>query len=131
MVQVNPRLPGVPHLLELVSPETSSDTGNSEQTAPQSLEYVDVQDGALAMPARLRGWLLDLYDDAADGLHLWFILEDGERVCLQQPMPVTFYAAGETEQLRDLWKMLRKYPRCISLQRESAAMPLFLNQSPC
>jgi DNA polymerase-2 len=65
-----------------------------------------------------RGWLLDLYEDACDGVRLWFISEDGERICLHQPMPVTFYAAGGTEQLRALWKALRKKTEVISLSRE-------------
>jgi DNA polymerase-2 len=50
--------------------------------------------------ALLRGWLLDLYEDEADGLRLWFITEEGERLCVRQQMPVTFYAAGEAERLR-------------------------------
>ncbi|KAF0107217.1 MAG: polB [Chloroflexi bacterium] len=65
-----------------------------------------------------RGWLLDLYEDANDGVRLWFISEDGERVCVRQPMPITFYAAGEAEQLRALWKMLRKQAGVLSLSRE-------------
>jgi len=69
------------------------------------------------MCAALRGWLLDLYEDEADGLRLWFITEEGQRVCLRQPMPVTFYAAGEAEQLRALWKMLRRQPGVMSLDR--------------
>ncbi|MDP3449970.1 MAG: hypothetical protein Q8R87_05275, partial [Anaerolineaceae bacterium] len=71
------------------------------------------------MPAALRGWLLDLYEDAADGLRLWIISEEGERLCLKQSMPITFYAAGEAEQLRGLWKMLRKQPGVLSLSRET------------
>jgi len=69
------------------------------------------------MCAALRGWLLDLYEDEADGLRLWFISEEGERLCLRQPMPITFYAAGEAEQLRALWKMLRQQPGVLSLSR--------------
>lgn len=66
-----------------------------------------------------RGWLLDLYEDAADGVRLWVISEEGGRVCLRQPMPITFYAAGEAEQLRALWKMLRRQPGVLSLSRET------------
>lgn len=68
--------------------------------------------------ALLRGWLLDLYEDEADGLRLWFITEEGERLCVRQQMPVTFYAAGEAERLRALWKMLRRQPGVLSLSRE-------------
>ncbi len=70
------------------------------------------------MDARVRGWLLDLYEDADDGLSLWFITEDGARIRLRQKMEVVFYATGENEQLRALWKLLRRYPEVLSLQRE-------------
>lgn len=66
----------------------------------------------------VRGWLLDLYEDAADGLCLWFITEDGARIRLRQKMECVFYAAGEGEQLRALWKALRRHPEVIALQRE-------------
>lgn len=71
------------------------------------------------MESPFRGWLLDLYEDAADGVRLWFIKEDGQRVCLRQPMPITFYAAGESDQLRSLWMMLRRQPGVLSLSRET------------
>lgn len=67
----------------------------------------------------IRAWLLDLYEDADDGIRLWFILESGERLCLRQRMPITFYAAGANEQLRELWKFLRRQPETISLGRET------------
>ena len=66
-----------------------------------------------------RAWLLDLYEDSDDGLRLWFITETGERVCLRQSMPVTFYAAGANEQLRELWRMLRRRSEVVSLSRET------------
>ena len=71
------------------------------------------------MCSALRGWLLDLYEDETDGLHLWFITEEGERLCLRQPMPITFYAAGEAEHLRALWKFLLRQPGVVSLSRET------------
>ena len=70
------------------------------------------------MCATLRGWLLDLYEDAVDGVRLWVISEEGERLSLHQPMPITFFAAGEAEQLRALWKMLRRQEGVVSLSRE-------------
>jgi len=66
-----------------------------------------------------RAWLLDLYEDSDDGLRLWFIAETGERVCLRQTMPITFYVAGANEQLRELWRMLRRRPEVVSLSRET------------
>ncbi len=70
------------------------------------------------MSRRFRGWLLDLYEDDQEGLCLWFIGEDGRRVRLSQPLPVAFYAAGSNEQLRELWKFLRRHRCILSLQRE-------------
>lgn len=71
------------------------------------------------MSARLRGWLLDLYEDDADGLRLWFITEEDTRVCLHQPLEVVFYANGENAQLRSLWVTLKRYSAVLSLQREA------------
>lgn len=68
---------------------------------------------------QLRGWLLDLYDDPEDGLRLWFITEEGKRVCLHQSMDVVFYASGTNEELRSLWVTLKRYPTVVSLQRET------------
>jgi DNA polymerase-2 len=70
------------------------------------------------MVQHTRAWLLDLYEDADDGLRLWFIAESEERICLRQSMPIAFYAAGENEQLRELWCMLRRRSEVISLSRE-------------
>ena len=65
-----------------------------------------------------RGWLLDLYLDKQDGLILWFISEqDDSRVCFKQAFPVSFYAAGENQRLRALWKRLAKQEGVISLSR--------------
>jgi DNA polymerase-2 len=64
------------------------------------------------------GWLLDLYDDLKDGLVIWLIGEDGKRYRLHQPFPVTFYAAGETAQLRALWRWLENQPVAARLKRE-------------
>jgi len=68
---------------------------------------------------KLRGWLLDLYDDPEDGLRLWFITEEEKRVCLHQSMEVVFYASGTNEELRSLWVTLKRYPTVVSLQRET------------
>ncbi|MBP7031376.1 MAG: hypothetical protein GYA81_05065 [Chloroflexi bacterium] len=66
-----------------------------------------------------RGWLLDLYLNQQDGLTLWFISEtDDRRVCFTQAFPVAFYAAGPHEQLRLLWKRLRKETCVTALARQ-------------
>ena len=69
------------------------------------------------MSIAFRGWLLQIYEDPSDGIRLWFISDTGERLCLRKPMTVTFYAAGADEQLRALWKMLRRQSGVISLGR--------------
>jgi DNA polymerase-2 len=66
------------------------------------------------------GWLLDLYEDDRDGIVLWLIGDDGERYRLRQDFPVTFYAAGNPKQLRDLQRCLRtraEKPRLYHAQR--------------
>ncbi|NMC16173.1 MAG: hypothetical protein GYA40_05990 [Chloroflexi bacterium] len=66
-----------------------------------------------------RGWLLDLYLNQQDGLTLWFISEtDDRRVCFTQVFPVAFYAAGPREDLRRLWKRLRKESCVSALERQ-------------
>jgi DNA polymerase-2 len=65
-----------------------------------------------------KGWLLDIYDSPQDGAVLWFICEDGQRRCLHQPFPVTFYAAGEAAQLRQLWRYLEAQPIPLKLSRD-------------
>ena len=67
--------------------------------------------------AELAGWLLDLYEDAADGLTLWLLADDGRRLRLAQPFPVTFYAAGPPADLRRLWRWLESQPEAPKLSR--------------
>jgi len=68
--------------------------------------------------ADLLGWLLDLYEDAQDGAVLWLLGDDGGRHCLHQEFPITFYAAGSSEALRELWVWLRAHPLRPELKRE-------------
>ena len=63
------------------------------------------------------GWLLDLYEDDREGVVLWLIGDDGERCRLRQDFSVTFYAAGDPEQLRDLQRYLRTRPEKLRLYR--------------
>ena len=63
------------------------------------------------------GWLLDVYDDPVDDLVLWLVGADGRRLRLRQPFPITFYAAGETAQLRALWRWLENQPVAVKLLR--------------
>ena len=64
------------------------------------------------------GWLMDLYpDNQKPGINLWFIDQDGERLMLFQPFPITFYAAGSSVLLREAWKFLRSLPYQLNLSR--------------
>lgn len=63
------------------------------------------------------GWLLDLYSHPEGGVALWLLCDDGQRRCLRQDFHVTFYAAGQTHRLRDLWKFLAGQPTAIELSR--------------
>ena len=54
-----------------------------------------------------RGWLLDLYEDATQGLVLWLLDETGPRRRLWQPFTITFYVHGPFPRLRQLWQFLR------------------------
>lgn len=57
------------------------------------------------MPESCTGWLLDLYTQQ-DQTVLWLLDEAGERHRLVHTFPASFHAAGETGQLRDLWRWL-------------------------
>src|SRR4030042_3586420 len=63
------------------------------------------------------GWLLDVYACPQGGLALWLLGEDGGRHCLHQDFPVTFYASGPDERLRQLWKYLQAQEVALELQR--------------
>ena len=67
--------------------------------------------------AELTGWLLDLYPDPQAGAVLWLLGEDGTRHRLGQDFPLTFYAAGPAEQLRQLWRFLQSQPEQVELSR--------------
>jgi len=66
-----------------------------------------------------KGWLLDLYEDASDGICLWFIMDSGERLCLRQPFPVSFYIHGPVKRLHECCLYLRHQPGVIHLSRET------------
>lgn len=63
------------------------------------------------------GWLLDIYPHPERGVVLWLLCDDGQRRCLRQDFRVTFYAAGQSHRLRDLWKFLTDQPIRIELSR--------------
>jgi DNA polymerase-2 len=53
------------------------------------------------------GWLLDVYADE-DGITLWLLTGDGERLCLHMDFDITFYAAGDFSLLRQAWIYLKE-----------------------
>ncbi len=67
------------------------------------------------------GWLFDLYADEQGGVTIWLLTgdEEGQAACvgLRQAFPVTFYAAGKTQRLRQLWRFLRHQPEPVALGR--------------
>jgi len=67
--------------------------------------------------AELTGWLLDLFADTQAGIVLWLVGEDGQRHRLTQEFPITFYAAGESKRLRQLWRFLQAQPEKVELKR--------------
>ncbi|MDD5368576.1 MAG: DNA polymerase domain-containing protein [Anaerolineaceae bacterium] len=78
-------------------------------------------------PDEREGWLLDLYTDRSAGVVIWFLADDGARLRLCQPFPVTFYAAGAPRRLRQLWRYLKEQPAPISLARDERR-DLFVGQ---
>ena len=76
---------------------------------------------------QVTGWLLDLYSDERDGVVLWFISANGERLRLHQHFPVTFSLAGPDEQLRAVWRWMSRQPEKPKLGR-SQGRDLFLPQ---
>jgi hypothetical protein len=48
--------------------------------------------------AELTGWLLDVYA-GEQGLTIWLLGDDGERRCLHQAFPVTFFVASQAMDL--------------------------------
>lgn len=65
------------------------------------------------------GWLLDLYEDPADRLRLWFIMDSGERLCLRQDFPISFYIYGPVKRLHECCLFLRRQPGVLHLSKES------------
>jgi DNA polymerase-2 len=63
------------------------------------------------------GWLLDLYAHPEHGIMLWLLSDDGQRLCLRQDFPATFYAAGPSPRLRALWQFLQAQQVRVDLSR--------------
>jgi DNA polymerase-2 len=53
------------------------------------------------------GWLLDVYAEE-DGITLWLLTDDDQRLHLRMEFDITFYAAGDFNLLRQAWKYLKE-----------------------
>ncbi|GAP06446.1 DNA polymerase elongation subunit [Anaerolinea thermolimosa] len=56
------------------------------------------------MRAEILGWLLDVYTRPSGELVCWLLGKDGQRWLLPMDFPVTFYAGGRPEHLRQAWR---------------------------
>jgi len=74
--------------------------------------------------AELTGWLLDVYA-GEQGLTVWLLGEAGERRCLHQEFPISFYVAspaaqqsnGRAPDLRAAWRWLSSQKEPMHLAR--------------
>lgn len=66
----------------------------------------------------LEAWLLDLFEDPTEGMILYFITKDGQRLRLPYPFPIKFFATGKSERLRSLWQFLSAQSPAPLLSRE-------------
>lgn len=74
----------------------------------------------------MHGWLLDLYEHETDGLIIWVMMTDGQRLRLRCPFPLTFYAAGPTKRLHELGLWLKSQtpiPRLGRTERRDLFLP--------
>jgi DNA polymerase II len=70
------------------------------------------------------GWLLDVYAEE-DGIALWLLTDDNQRLHLRMDFDSTLYAAGDFSLLRQAWKFLRD--KGVQLER-AVRRDLFLGE---
>ena len=70
------------------------------------------------------GWLLDVYAED-DGINLWLLTDDDKRLHLRMEFDITFYAAGDFNLLRQVWKYLKE--KDVKLER-TVRRDLFLGE---
>ena len=67
----------------------------------------------------VNGWILDVFENIQlAGVVVWFLSDKGERLRLYQPLPITFYVAGPTAHLREVWRYLKDHPSQPRLSRD-------------
>jgi DNA polymerase-2 len=74
------------------------------------------------------GWLLDVYAEPEDGIILWLLSDDDQRLRLRMNFPVTFYAAGKFSLLRQAWIYLKD--KNVKLERVTRR-DLFFGERAC
>ncbi len=74
--------------------------------------------------AKAIGWLLDVYAED-DGINLWLLTDDDKRLHLHMEFDITFYAAGDFNLLRQVWKYLKE--KDVKLER-TVRRDLFLGE---
>lgn len=58
----------------------------------------------------INGWLLDVLEGIqTPGVVLWVLSDDGQRLRLHQPFPVSFFLAGDSKGLRAAWRFLKTH----------------------
>ncbi|MCA9923557.1 MAG: hypothetical protein KC421_14360 [Anaerolineales bacterium] len=65
----------------------------------------------------ITGWLLDVYAERAQGVIVWLLGDNGQRVHYRQSMTTTFYAAGDFPRLRACWRFIRSQKMPVQLSR--------------
>ena len=69
---------------------------------------------------KINGWLLDVFEDVqAPGVVLWILTDEGQRLRLHQPFPVTFSLAGPNKVLRNVWRLLKNHASQPKLSRKT------------
>ena len=68
--------------------------------------------------SEFNGWMFDLYDDPARGVAVWWITDDGRRLCTGHVFPVRFFAAGDAARLDELAHWLGRLPDPPACRRE-------------
>ncbi len=65
------------------------------------------------------GWILDVFPHPQDGLVLYFLTVDGQRLRVWTPFPVTFYLAGPPKRLAQVQRFLHHLQKeCPGLRTE-------------
>jgi len=62
------------------------------------------------------GWLFDVYAHQEEGIVLWLLTDDNQRLRLRMDFPVTFHVSGDFRLLRQAWAYLKE--KGVKLERK-------------